>query len=550
MISFIHINNFALIDTLEVNFNNGFSTITGETGAGKSILLGALSLVTGARADLSVIKSSDKKAVVEVHFSLKQYKLENLFGSLDLDYEESTIVRREILPSGKSRAFVNDTPVRLDVLKELGVKLVDIHSQHQNLQIGETSFQFNLIDAFSNIDKIKEDYKLVLKDYNKKLKALNKLKTDQSDLKKEQDYNLFLLNELNEITLDGINLEEIEAEYDALNNSENIVELLSEIEGQIGDDTYGALNSINSIKSNFESLSKYSSSFESFYKRVIELSIELDDIYSEIDSKKGEFESNPTRLSELDTLQGKVNNLFQKHTVNSISDLIEIREKLNESVQFTENSDTLIAELETEILGLKQELDKLAKQIFDKRSKNIPDLVSKIESKLELLGMANAQLKFNLVHSDNYLSNGKDTLELLFQANKGGSFNEIKKVASGGEISRIMLVIKSLMAEYISLPTIIFDEIDTGVSGEISNKMADIMLKMSESMQVFTISHLPQVASKGNYQYKFYKEDINNVTTSSIIQLNEDERVKEIAQMLDGKNISSSALQHAKQLLN
>ena len=220
---------------------------------------------------------------------------------------------------------------------------------------------------------------------------------------------MFLLNELNEITLDNINLEEIEAEYDALNNSENIVELLSEIEGQIGDDTYGALNSVNNIKSNFESLSKYSSSFESFYKRVLELSIELDDIYSEIDSKKDEFESNPARLSELDTLQSKINNLFQKHTVNSISDLIEIREKLNESVQFTENSDALITELETEILGLKQKLDKLAKQIFDKRSKNIPDLVSKIESKLELLGMANAQLKFNLVHSDNYLSNGKDT---------------------------------------------------------------------------------------------------------------------------------------------
>jgi len=550
LLTSLSIQNYALIDDLHVDFNNGLSIITGETGAGKSILLGGLSLILGKRADLSNLKDTSQKCIIEAVFDVSNYNLNALFESEDCDYEDTTIIRREILPSGKSRAFVNDSPVNLNSLQIIGEQLIDIHSQHQTLQLVSNEFQFQVIDALANNEAFLKQFESELKDYKTLQKELKELQNFQSEAIKEHDYNLFLLNELIEANLKDGELELLEEENETLSNVEDIKEKLSESYQLLNDEQIGVLILLKGLKNNFQKLKDYSSKYEDLYNRIESSLIEMDDVFNEIDEIQETLEADPKRLEEVNSKLLRINNLMQKHAVSNISELISIKNSLEDKVSVTENLDGTIQKKKAEIETKKGELDAKAKKIHDNRTEVIPALIQQLQSILGSLGMPNAQFKIDCELSDSFYHNGKDELSILFSANKGGQFNELKKAASGGELSRIMLAIKSVLSKYIKLPTIIFDEIDTGVSGEISNKMGDIMLLMSKTMQVISITHLPQIAAKGHTHFKVYKEDVNEVTRTNLMKLNHDERIVEIAQMLGGIEMSSSAIAHAKELLN
>lgn len=550
MLTSLSITNFALIDALEVNFNNGFSIITGETGAGKSILLGGLSLVLGKRADLSQIKDKSKKCVIEAIFDIANYDLKSIFIKDNLDYDPQTIIRREILPSGKSRAFVNDTPVNLDSLNHLSNHLLDIHSQHQTLQLVDDSYQFKVIDAIANNKSLLFDYKSELNTYKKLKQELTHLETSLVESKKEYDYNLFLLNELQEVQLDNINIETLESSYEQLSNVETINEVMSYSKSLLNNEELGVIERLNEIKRQLSNISSYGKQYASIEERIESVAIELNDILVELDDIDGELISDPQELEKINTKLQVINNLLQKHSVLEVSDLLDIMDSLTEKIDISENIDSNISEVEGQIEKSKTRLDTIASKLSKNRKAVVPKFISNLETILGQLGMVNAKFDIQLNSSETYKYNGKDQLQFLFKANKGGDFKELKKSASGGELSRIMLAVKSILANYVKLPTIMFDEIDTGVSGEISNKMGDIMKIMSKNMQVFSITHLPQIGSKGDWHYKVYKTDIDNVTQTQMRLLTHEERVVELAQMLGGTNITESAMAHAKQLLN
>lgn len=550
MLSHLTIQNYALIDELKVDFSSGFSVITGETGAGKSILLGGLSLILGKRADLSVIKDSSKKCIVEAVFNISKYNLHQVFDSYDLDYDELTYIRREILPSGKSRAFINDSPVLLDTMQHISAYLIDIHSQHQTLQLSQLDFQMNLVDSLSGNTKelglFHEKFRLF-----KKLKnELKQLHEKSAELTKEYDYNVFMLNELKTIKLDQIQLSEIENEHTDLSNAEEISLLMTEAAEIIKTDDYGILATLNSLKQKLNKLNGLSESFSEIKNRVDSVFIELDDVSSELELKLDHFSSNPQRLEELTNLLSILNNLFYKHQKGSVEELIEIQKNLEETINLSSNSGELLKQCEASIAEVDKELAVLSKVLDKNRLALLPSLKSRLEASLSLLGMPNAKFEISILPSESYNSYGKSELKLLFSANKGADFGPLDKVASGGELSRIMLAIKSILSEYKNLPTIMFDEIDTGVSGEISDQMGNIMMSMSQHMQVFAITHLPQIAAKGKSHFRVYKYDEEEVTKTQLEKLNEEERVQEIAKMLAGSNISNSAVEHAKQLLN
>ena len=550
MLTSLSIKNYALIDDLQVDFNNGLTIITGETGAGKSILLGGLSLILGKRADLSSINDTSKKCVIEATFDIANYNLKPLFNSEDLDYESLTIIRREILPSGKSRAFINDTPVNLDSLQILGEHLLDIHSQHETLQLTNDDFQFQVIDALANNTSILQEYSTDLTKYKNLQKELKVLQLQKSESIKEYDYNSFLLKELEDSKLMEGELESLEEEYETLNNIEEIKEKLTLSNQLLSNDDIGVLTHLTELKNQFSKLSGYAIKYKDIFERINSSLIELDDIFSEIENAQELLEADPNRLETVNNRLQLLHNLLQKHTVLKLEELIQIKESLKEKVSITENLEDYISNKEKEVEDIIKQLNNKASLIHKNRSNIIPELIQQLEDILGTLGMPNAKFKLQLKTSNEFFINGKDELEFLFTANKGGTYNELKKAASGGELSRIMLAIKSILSKYIQLPTIMFDEIDTGVSGEISNKMASIMQQMSKTMQVFTITHLPQIAAKGDAHFKVYKEDVDNITQTQIKKLNHDERIVEIAQMLGGVNISNSALAHAKQLLN
>ncbi|HEX9826728.1 MAG TPA: DNA repair protein RecN [Flavobacteriaceae bacterium] len=550
MLKALTIKNYALIDDLQVDFSNGLTIITGETGAGKSILLGGLSLILGKRADLSTIKDTSKKCVIEGTFDIANYNLKPLFKSEDLDYESMTIIRREILPSGKSRAFINDTPVNLDSLQILGDRLLDIHSQHESLQLTNDDFQFQVIDALAQNTSILQEYASDLFKYKNLQKELKVLQLQKMEAIKEYDYNAFLLKEMEEAKLIEGEFEALEEEYETLNNIEDIREKLTLSHQLLSNEDVGVLTHLAEIKNQLSKLSGYALKYRDIFERINSSLIELDDIFSEIESAQELLEADPNRLEVVNNRLQVLHNLMQKHSVMDVGELIQIREALKEKVSITENLDDIIANKEKEVEAIINQLDNKASIIHNNRSKILPNLITQLEDILANLGMPNAKFNVKLKPAESYFGNGKDELEFLFSANKGGQFNELKKAASGGELSRIMLAIKSILSRYTQLPTIMFDEIDTGVSGEISNKMASIMQQMSKTMQVFTITHLPQIAAKGDTHFKVFKEDVDDVTQTQLKKLNPEERIVEIAQMLGGVNISNSALAHAKQLLN
>ncbi|WP_298286928.1 DNA repair protein RecN [uncultured Lutibacter sp.] len=550
MLTNLSIKNYALIEQLKVSFKDNLSIITGETGAGKSILLGALGLVLGKRADSSTLKDTTSKCIIEAQFSIKNYRLEPFFEENDIDFDQETIIRREILPSGKSRAFINDTPTTLQVLQLLSEKLIDIHSQHQTLQLSDVNFQFEIIDSLANNSAKIESYKRGLSVFNKLTKELKKIKEHQAVANEQYEYNLHLFEELEKANLKPDEQAILEQQLDKENNIEEIKLNLTEAQALALNEEIGIQALLSSFTSNLNKIKSYALEYKELYERSLSLKIELDDITNELENLNETIEFDPLELEKLNDRLQLIYNLQKKHAVNSISELISIKENLSIKVEAVENSATLINEKEKEIKVVAEKIDKLAFSIYNERKNAIPILIQKLETVLTNLGMENTRFKFEITHSTSYFTNGKDELSLLISANKGANFGTLKKTASGGEMSRIMLAVKAILSKYSNLPTIIFDEIDTGVSGDVSQKIADIMQQMSANMQVITITHLPQIAAKGKQHYKVYKQDLDNNIVTKLMQLNEHERVNEIAEMLSGKNFSETAVEHAKQLLN
>ena len=550
MLKSLSIKNYALIDDLSVDFNNGLSIITGETGAGKSILVGGLSLILGKRADISVVKDVSKKCIIEAVFDVGNYNLKNIFGENEIDYETETIIRREILTSGKSRAFINDSPVNLNQLSVVSSHIIDIHSQHQTLELTENNFQFEVIDSISNNLDIIEDYKKSLVLFNQKQKELDQLIANKDELIKTLDYNLFLANEIKSSNILSENLDSLEENQRNLANFNAIKEELVYSQQLISDDKYGLVSTMNNLKNSLKRLSESSDSFNDVYERFSSVFIEVDDIASEIENSSENLEENPEKLEEINSKLSSIHNLFRKHSVSSISELDEIYSNLNDSISTSENIDQKIEQTTSKCEQLRSQLDDKANLIHNNRKDSIPNFISMIEEIIHDLGMNNAKFKIDITKQDSFYLNGKDDIEFLFTANKGSSFKLLKKSASGGELSRIMLAIKSILANYRQLPTLMFDEIDTGVSGEISLKIAAIMKQMSRKMQIFTITHLPQIAAKGESHYKVLKTQENHKTITNMVKLTSEERIVEIATMLEGDKISASAVAHAKQLLN
>jgi DNA repair protein RecN (Recombination protein N) len=550
LLTHLSINNYALIDVLEIDFTKGLSIITGETGAGKSILLGALGLVLGNRADLSSLKDNSKKCVIEAKLQIANYNLASFFEKVDLDYESETIIRREILPSGKSRAFVNDTPVTLSVLNELKVQLIDVHSQHQTLQLSDNSFQFSIVDALAKNKEKVASYKKGYALLQKLQKELLQLQEKQKEANQQYDYNLHLFNELEEANITIDEQAELEEKLEKLNNVEDIKLNLAEALSISINEEIGLQSLLHALQNKLANISSFSKEYQELSERISSVKIEFDDIIDELESANDNVDFNPNEAEQINDRLQLLYNLQKKHYVNSNEALLVVFKELSQKVATVESADEVINQKQNEINIVAKKLDDLAAQISKTRTTAIPKLTKKLENILADLGMKNARFSINITLKDTYFSNGKDELSFLFSANKGGNFGELKKVASGGELSRIMLSVKAILSENIQLPTIIFDEIDTGVSGEVSNKIAHIMQQMSENMQVIAITHLPQIASKGKQHYKVFKEDKNGITSTNLKQLNQEQRITEIAEMLSGKDISASALTHAKELLS
>ena len=550
MITSLSIKNYALIEKLTIDFSKGFSTITGETGAGKSIILGALGLVLGKRADLTSLKNKEEKCIIEAHFEISKYNLLPFFEANDLDYEDDTIIRREILSSGKSRAFINDSPVNLQELQELSLFLIDIHSQQQTQELSDENVQFNIIDAIANNKEIILEYQSLLKSYKLDKSKLNALLKRQNESKKEQEYNTFLLDELVVAQLKLGEQEILEADFEKLNNVEIIKESIDRSLAIANEEQIGVLHNLNEIKISLQKIASFSVEYNSLLERITSLTIEFDDIAEEMNRCSEKLINDPEQLDLISQKLQVIFNLQKKHQVATVDELLEIQANLENSVLELGNMEEEIAALMISIEQKAVELDAFSTRLHTNRLESIPVLSQKLIAILETLGMPNVRFKIEINRTETYFQNGKDELQFLFSANKGTDFGLLKKVASGGEMSRIMLAVKAILAQYSKLPTLIFDEIDTGVSGEIAIRMGEIMKEMSQEMQVFAITHLPQIAAKGNTHFKVFKSTVGEDTQSELKLLSNDERVVEIAQMLSGTIVSDSALNHAKALLN
>ena len=550
MITSLSIKNYALIEKLTIDFSKGFSTITGETGAGKSIILGALGLVLGKRADLTSLKNKEEKCIIEAHFEISKYNLLPFFEANDLDYEDDTIIRREILSSGKSRAFINDSPVNLQELQELSLFLIDIHSQQQTQELSDENVQFNIIDAIANNKEIILEYQSLLKSYKLDKSKLNALLKRQNESKKEQEYNTFLLDELVVAQLKLGEQEILEADFEKLNNVEIIKESIDRSLAIANEEQIGVLHNLNEIKISLQKIASFSVEYHSLLERITSLTIEFDDIAEEMNRCSEKLINDPEQLDLISQKLQVIFNLQKKLQVATVDELLEIQANLENSVLELGNMEEEIAALMISIEQKAVELDAFSTRLHTNRLESIPVLSQKLIAILETLGMPNVRFKIEINRTETYFQNGKDELQFLFSANKGTDFGLLKKVASGGEMSRIMLAVKAILAQYSKLPTLIFDEIDTGVSGEIAIRMGEIMKEMSQEMQVFAITHLPQIAAKGNTHFKVFKSTVGEDTQSELKLLSNDERVVEIAQMLSGTIVSDSALNHAKALLN
>lgn len=550
MLTHLSIKNYALIVHTAIDFTNNLTIITGETGAGKSILLDALGLVLGKRADLNTLRNPEEKCVIEAHFNIASYQLHSLFSELDLDYENDTIVRREILPSGKSRAFVNDVPTTLQNLQQLGNFLIDIHTQHQTQDLFSEKYQLNLVDVYADNGNLLKDYQQQLQSFKKYQQQLNLLKEEQSQAAKEQDYNTFLLDELVQANFKSGEQEELESQFEVLANVEKVGGFLEQSYAVLSNEEFGITKQLYEVKSQIQKLAQISTKYENLYQRLESSFIELEDIADELQAELQQLVADPQQLELINQKLQSIYQLQKKHNVSTIDELLVIQNELSQKVAGVESIEKEINAVEKLLQKTEADLNVLAQELHSKRSLVLKALSSEIENLIKPLGMPNAQFDIQLTYGNTFLSNGKDEVNWLFSGNKGMQFGLLKKTASGGELSRIMLAVKSILAQKSKLPTIIFDEIDTGVSGDVADKMGTIMQEMGNYMQIFAITHLPQVASKGKQHFKVTKFDDDKATTSTIKLLSTEERIQEIAQMLSGNMITDAALQHAKQLLN
>ena len=548
MLSRIYIQNFALIDQLEIHFKKGLQVITGETGAGKSIILGALRLILGERADSKSISDFSTKSVVEAEFKISE-SLKIFFEENDLDFEEDTIIRREILPSGKSRAFVNDVPVTLDVLKELSERLIDIHSQFETSQLFSEEYQFKIIDGLSENKNLIETYQNDYFEFQRKQRELEKLKNTLSEGNKESDYKLFLLEELEAAQLETVNYEFLQSQISLAENKGAISELLAQIFARTDQEEVGLFDGFYDVKNKLSRVADLSLQFSELNARLEENYVEFKDILFQLQNEAEKLDANPEDLLVLQEQNDKINALFLKHKVSDIEDLLKIKEELSLEKNSFEDIENKIAQLEKEIVEASQSLLKKAEILSKNRKKTSPVFVEKVESLLHQLGLEKAKVQVELSSTREFGKFGTEKIQLLFQANAGFALKPIQNAISGGERSRVMLSIKKLMAENAELPTLILDEIDTGVSGRIADEMGNVMQEMAENMQLIVITHLAQVAAKGNDNYKVQKSDIEGKTQTRIFPLNQEEKLTEIAQLLSGSKITDAAILQAKELM-
>ena len=550
MLTKLKIKNFAIIEDLEVDFSDGMTCITGETGAGKSILLGGLSLVLGKRADLSCMFDSSRKCIVEATFQISKYSLKKFFETYDLDYSDETILRREILPKGKSRAFVNDTPVNLNLLEKISVNLIDIHSQNDTQSFLESEYQFQVLDAIAGNDELLILYKKTLKSLKSTTKEYKEALFFQSESRNTFELDNFLLEELRSSNLKIGMHEELLGKVNELNSIEYFQNKIANSIQIIELDSYGILDKFNELSQNILGMYEKSNRYESLNDRIRQIYIELEDILEDLKSQFDLLEINPEKLDELNSQIDHLTSLYLKHKVKNVDDLILIKQKLEKNIDRSSKFDEKLVYLEKKQKELENKLKKYSGELSLNRKKTILILEKELKTLVNKMGMQQAEFKIELNKGNEFYDNGTDQISFMFSANRGSSFKTLKKVVSGGELSRIMLAIKAILSQYKKLPTLVFDEIDSGVSGKISNSIAEVMGTISTKLQVFTITHLPQVAAKGNHHFRVKKKVENDKTITFLEVLNQNSRIEEIAKMLSGNRVTKTAIQHAKQLMN
>jgi len=544
-----YVHNYALIKDLDVEFNNGLTIITGETGAGKTILLGALSLILGARADASVLLEKSEKCVVEGTFKIGNYDLKDLFTENDLDYETVAILRREINPAGKSRAFINDTPVTISLLKELGDRLIDIHSQHQTLMLNNNAFQLNVIDSFAATGKLLNEYRFAYKRYRDLRKEYDSAKETAEKNKADLEYFRFQLNQLDTVRLTDGEQEELEKEQELLSHAGEIKLGLTNITELLSSDKGSVLMYLREVKSTLGKIKNFLPGGEEILARCDSSFIELNDLTSELDKIAGSVNADPQRLDLINSRLDTIYSLIQKHRVKDLSELIIKREEIRKLVRSIETGDEKLAELESVLAKETNTLSKLSGEISEKRKSILIEAEKNICGLLKQLGMPNARFRISFSKLDSFTATGTDHADFLFSANKQVETENLAKIASGGELSRVMLSLKSLLTKNTNLPTIIFDEIDSGVSGEVADKVGRILAGMGKYMQVINITHLPQVASRGTKHFHVYKDDSGDATITRIKLLTSEERIIEVARLLSGSEVTETAVKNAKELL-
>lgn len=549
MLNRIFIKNFALIDSLELQINKGLQVITGETGAGKSIILGALRLIMGERADVKAMQDSATKSVVEAEFLLDE-SYTQFFLDNDLDFETHTLVRRELLPTGKSRAFINDVPVTLEVLKSLSGKLIDIHSQFETSNLFDEDYQFSIVDGLSENKSLIVDYKAAFDAFNHLKSKLHGYKLQLSEGNKEADYKQFLLTELSEASLDEVDWEDLLNQLKKQENADAITENLKDIFVKLDAEQIGLLDTINDVKSKLNRIADLSHEFTLLNTRLAENIVEFKDIVFDLQNEAEKIETDPEVLERLNEKVNRINSMFLKHQVATVAELIEVRDALAGEQSGMHELQQLIQDTEAEISEQEKNLTRLAKLLASNRKKAVPVFKNKIETLLKQLGLEKAKIEVELTARPDFSRFGKENISLLFQANTGFPLKPIETAISGGERSRVMLSVKKLMAENAELPTLILDELDTGVSGKIAEEMGNVMREMSRNMQLIVITHLAQVAAKGDDHFKVQKEEVSGRTQSTIRPLDADEKLQEIAQLLSGAKVTQAAIEQARLLMN
>ena len=545
----LFVQNYALIRELDVEFENGLTIITGETGAGKSILLGALSLILGTRADSSVLLDKNEKCIVEGTFRIEEYELNEFFISNNIDYEPVSTLRREINPAGKSRAFINDTPVTVNILKELGDRLIDIHSQHQTLMLNDNSFQLNLIDSFSGTAGIKNEYRESYSNYRKLKKEYTSIKEKADKNKADLEYYQFQFNQLDEAKLKSGEQTELEAEQELLGHTEEIKLALGSSSNLFLAEGISILSMLREVKSYLGRIITFLPESESLLSRTESALIELDDLAAEVEKLTVSIEADPQRLAIVNNRLDNIYTLIQKHSVTDLGELIKKKDEIKELIGSIVSSDERIIELETLLDKEASRLKTVSEEISNKRKSVLSDIELRITELLKQLGIPNAKFRITLTHLPEFTTTGIDQADFLFSANKQIAPENMAKIASGGELSRVMLSLKSLLTKNNNLPTIIFDEIDAGVSGEVADKVGQILSGMGKYMQVINITHLPQVASRGTRHYHVYKDDTDNSTFTRVKLLSPEERILEVARLLSGSEVTEAAMKNARELL-